>query len=81
MTERIRISTSPDKSLSTSLQRVQFTSTGELFYLIGIRLWLSDIGSLDKSRAEVVGDWKGYIDDICDQKKIEKVSVDEDDYH
>lgn len=48
-----------------------FTVTGELLHVLGLRLWLSDIGLLKQGRARIVAEGKAYIDDLYHQKRFE----------
>jgi hypothetical protein len=52
--------------------------TGEIQHVFGIRLWLSDIGVLIKSRADVVAEGKAYVDDLYAFGKIEPSSEGDD---
>jgi hypothetical protein len=42
----------------------EFSVTGEMLHVFGLRLFLSDIGVLNKNRVEVVREGKRYIDDL-----------------
>ncbi len=42
----------------------EFNALGELFHVFGLRLFFSDVRVIDKSRDDVVGDCKAYLDDI-----------------
>lgn len=45
----------------------RFVEFGELLHIIGIRLWMSDLGVLKQTRSEVVEDLKKYVDDLLEQ--------------
>jgi DNA polymerase III delta prime subunit len=54
-----------------------FTKDGEILHVLGLRLFLSDLGILQFSRADVVTQGKQYIDDVYAARKLEKPSFDE----
>jgi hypothetical protein len=48
----------------------EFSVTGEILHVFGLRLFLSGIGVLSKSRAEVVREGKKYIDDLYAKPRV-----------
>lgn len=52
----------------------EFTVMGELLHVFGLRLWLSDIGMLQRERAEILKEGKAYIDDLYNQKRLDPTS-------
>jgi len=56
------------------LERV-FSITGLILHVMGIRLWLSDLGVLKKTRPEVVQEGRKYIDDLRASGRLEPVPV------
>jgi hypothetical protein len=48
-----------------------FTATGEILHVLGLRLFLSRIGVLEKTRADVLSEGKKYIDDLYTTKRLE----------
>lgn len=64
-----------EKEFETALKRMEaqfaareFTIQGEILHVLGLRLFLSGIGVLKASRAQLVEDGKRYIDDVYKQK-------------
>ena len=53
----------------------EFTVTGEILHVLGLRLWLSSIGVLKRERAEIVKEGKAYIDDLYRQKRLESTPL------
>lgn len=49
----------------------EFTVTGEILHVFGLRIWLSRIGVLTKNLEEVVAEGKAYIDDLCTQDGLQ----------
>jgi len=54
----------------------EFAEIGEILHVCGTQLWLSDVGVIGKSRAEVVDDCKKYVDDLYSQRKLAPLPVD-----
>lgn len=54
-----------------------FTIEGEILHVLGLQLFLSDIGVLKSSRSQVVDDGKRYIDDLYKTKKLEATQSDD----
>jgi KAP family P-loop domain len=52
----------------------EFVLIGEILHVLGLRLWLSGIGVLMKTRAEVVDEGKCYINDLYSEGRIEPAS-------
>ena len=52
----------------------EFVVTGEILHVLGLRLWLSEIAVLMKTRAEVVEEGKCYINDLYSDGRIVPVS-------
>jgi hypothetical protein len=52
----------------------EFVVIGEILHVLGLRLWLSGIGVLMKTRAEVVEEGKCYINDLYSDGRIEPAS-------
>ncbi len=52
----------------------EFVLTGEILHVLGLRLWLSGLGGIRKTRAEVVQEGKRYIDDLYSDGRIEAAS-------
>ncbi len=53
----------------------EFTITGEILHVLGLRLWLSSIGVLNQERAEIVKQGKAYIDDVYREKRLESTPL------
>jgi KAP family P-loop domain len=54
----------------------EWVIAGELLHAFGIRLWLSDVGALDKNRSKIVSDGKAYVDDLYNQKRLDLSKTD-----
>lgn len=54
----------------------EFTITGEILQVFGLRLWLSDIGALKRTRAETVEEGRAYIDDLYRAKLLNSAADD-----
>ena len=52
----------------------EFVIIGEILHVLGLRLWLSGIGVLKKTRAEVVEEGKRYIGDLYSDERLEPAS-------
>ena len=52
----------------------EFVIIGEILHVLGLRLWLSGIGVLKKTRAEVVEEGKRYIGDLYSDQRLEPAS-------
>ncbi len=59
------------QTLEKQFRSREFTITGEILHVFGIRLWLANIGVLKKSPGDVVSECKEYVDDLYDLGKIE----------
>src|SRR5690606_13146727 len=42
----------------------EYTISGEILHVFGLRLWLSKIGAIPKSLEEVVAEGRAYMDDL-----------------
>jgi hypothetical protein len=51
----------------------EYARTGEILHIFGLRLWLSEIGVLPTTRADVVVGGRRYIDDLYAAKRIEPI--------
>jgi hypothetical protein len=67
-----------DKDAQESMETVEqmfreraFTKQGEMLHVFGERLWLSRIGAITASLADVVRESKQYIDDIYDKGQLD----------
>ncbi len=49
----------------------QFEKTGEILHVLGLRLWLSSIHAILKTREQVIDEGKRYIDDLYAEGRIE----------
>ena len=49
----------------------EFTITGEVLHVFGLRLWLSIIGAIAKTQDEVIAECKNYVDYLYDNKRLE----------
>lgn len=49
----------------------EFTITGELLHVFGLRLWLSTIGAIARTQAEVIAEGKSYVDYLYENGKLE----------
>ena len=49
----------------------EYTITGEVMHVLGLRLWLSEIGAINESREQVVVDGKVYVDDLYARGRLE----------
>jgi hypothetical protein len=52
----------------------EYTVSGEILHVFGLRLWLSKIGAIDKTREQVVAEAKSYLDELYAQGRIESAS-------
>ena len=52
----------------------EYALSGEILHVFGLRLWLSKIGAVDRSREQVVAEAKSYIDDLYKAGRIEPAS-------
>jgi hypothetical protein len=55
----------------------EFIRDGEILHVLGLRLFMSVIGVLKLSRAQVVDEGKKYIDDLYERKTLELPSQDD----
>jgi len=55
----------------------EYSITGEIRHILGLRLWLSKINAIPISLKEVVQEGKVYINDLYHQKKIELPDLNE----
>jgi KAP family P-loop domain len=53
----------------------EFSLPGEILHVLGLRLFLSCIDLLKKSRAEVISEGKSYIDDLYATKRLAPLSA------
>ncbi len=49
----------------------EFKVTGEILHVFGLRIWLSKIGVLKKTNAEIVSEGKSYVDDMVKSDSLE----------
>ncbi|MGL3820261.1 P-loop NTPase fold protein [Sphingopyxis sp. R3-92] len=50
----------------------KYDISGEILHLFGQMLFLADIGVSGRSRTEIVGDCKAYVDDLMSQGRLER---------
>ena len=55
----------------------EFTITGEVLHVFGLRLWLSAIGAISRTKTEVIAECRSYVDYLYESGKIELPSPDE----
>jgi hypothetical protein len=55
----------------------EFSITGEVLHVFGLRLFLSGIGVLGETREEVVAKGKEYVDDLYAEKRLELLPPDD----
>lgn len=48
----------------------RFVELGEVLHIIGIRLWMSDMGILSQKKSKVVEELKKYVDDLLEQGSL-----------
>jgi GTPase SAR1 family protein len=48
----------------------EFTRTGEILHVFGLRLWLSSTGLIDDTKQDVVEQGKKYVDDLFEQGQL-----------
>ena len=53
----------------------KYIDLGVLLHVFGLRLWLSDIGSLQVPRLQVVEECKIYVDDLYKSKSLEPAPI------
>jgi len=49
----------------------EFTVSGEILQVFGLRLWLSSVGTISKTRQETVAEGKRYVDNLYASRRIE----------
>ncbi|WP_170113410.1 P-loop NTPase fold protein [Ahniella affigens] len=49
----------------------EFVVTGEMLHVFGLRLWLANLGAISRSKREVVGECKDYIDFLYSNRGLE----------
>jgi hypothetical protein len=59
------------KKMEAQFAARKFTLRGEILHVLGLRLFLSNIGILKASRAQLVQEGKRYIDDAYKRKTLE----------
>ncbi|MCK1619568.1 hypothetical protein IVA96_23925 [Bradyrhizobium sp. 159] len=63
--------------MSEQFEQRAFTIEGEILHVLGLQLFLSDIGVIKSSKRQVVEDGKQYIDDLYKTKKLEATQRDD----
>ena len=56
--------------LEDQIRCFEITDPGQVLHVIGLRLWLADVGLIDSSREEVAEQGKMYIDDLFAAEKL-----------
>ncbi len=51
----------------------EYTITGEVLHVFGLRLWLSKIGAIPESREQVLADGRAYVDDLYARGVLEPI--------
>lgn len=51
----------------------EYTITGEVLHVLGLRLWLSKIGAIPENREQVLADGKAYVDDLYARGVLEPI--------
>lgn len=51
----------------------EYTVTGEVLHVFGLRLWLSKIGAIPESREQVLADGRAYVDDLYARGVLEPI--------
>lgn len=74
-----------DEELNTALAEMErafdareYTISGEILHVFGLRLWMSKIGAIPKSLEEVVAEGRAYIDDLYASGRLELPSAHDD---
>lgn len=63
--------------VSEQFEQRAFAIEGEILHVLGLQLFLSDIGVIKSSKRQVVDDGKRYIDDLYKTKKVEAMQSDD----
>lgn len=59
--------------VNRQLEHGEIEDFGVLIHLLGIKLWLSDIGGITESREEILSSAKSYADDLYKRKLIQQL--------
>lgn len=51
----------------------EYTVTGEVLHVFGLRLWLSKIGAIPENREQVLADGRAYVDDLYARGVLEPI--------
>ena len=54
-----------------------YTEPGEILHVFGLRLWLSDIEVLQRSRSEIVSECRSYVDDLYQGGRLKPLDMSE----
>lgn len=64
--------------MERAFENHEFTALGEIMHVLGLRLWLSEIGAINKDKILVVAESKAYIDHLYENGNLKMLAPEED---
>lgn len=59
------------RTMNEQFEQREFSTAGEILHVVGLQLYLSNIGAIDYTRPQIVEHAKAYIDDARHLRKLE----------